>query len=288
MTNKPQSRGEYLLVRNMAESERLEMQFKAWQANIGYLLHPAIKTHDHMRIADVGTGTGLVANPSERRKIWLRELADVLPSTCQLDGFDLSDTMFPSKENISFHHQNLLELFPDEYLGKYDVANVRVMIAALSSNEWEVAVRNIITLLKPGGYLQWVDCAAHEVVVKGVPEGKRATNAQHGIDLIQRTMISAGKTPNLVALCGTFQKSGLESCEERIYTLDNPETRENLTLTVVTGIQHILTAALNLDKLDEMQTIDQIMELKEAILSDLHNVPCYYFFDVHVVVGRKA
>lgn len=43
------------------------MQYKAWQANIGYLLHPAIKTHDHMRIADVGTGTGLVANPSKRR-----------------------------------------------------------------------------------------------------------------------------------------------------------------------------------------------------------------------------
>lgn len=59
--------------------------------------------------------------------------------------------MFPSKdtlpENITFHHQNLLEPFPDEYLGKYDVANVRVMIVALSANEWEVAVRNIMTIL---------------------------------------------------------------------------------------------------------------------------------------------
>jgi len=42
------------------------MQYKAWQANIGYLLHPAIKQHDRMRIADVGTGTGLVTAPLER------------------------------------------------------------------------------------------------------------------------------------------------------------------------------------------------------------------------------
>lgn len=59
--------------------------------------------------------------------------------------------MFPSKdalpENITFHHQNLLLPFPDEYLGKFDVVNVRVMVVALSSHEWEPAVRNMMTLL---------------------------------------------------------------------------------------------------------------------------------------------
>ncbi|KAJ5385072.1 hypothetical protein N7517_002983 [Penicillium concentricum] len=275
-------RGEYLLVRNMAESERLEMQYKAWQANIGYLLHPAIKQHDRMRIADVGTGTG----------IWLRELAAVLPITCQLDGFDLSGVMFPSKnilpENITFHHQNLLEPFPDEFLGEYDVVNVRVMVVALSHDEWEPAVRNLMTLLKPGGHLQWIDCAAHECVVKGEPEGKRATNARYGLDLFRRTLISLGKTPNVAALHDTFQNSGLESCQERIYTLDNPETREDLNLTVVVGVQHILTTVFKMHKLDEIQSMHQITALREAMLSDLHSLACYYCFDVFVVVGRKS
>lgn len=45
---------------------RLEMQYKVWQADIGYLLHPSIKKHGHMRVADVGTGTGLVADASWR------------------------------------------------------------------------------------------------------------------------------------------------------------------------------------------------------------------------------
>ena len=59
--------------------------------------------------------------------------------------------MIPSKDalpdNITFHHQNLLEPFPDEYLGEYDVVNVRLMVVALSSDEWEPAVRNLMTLL---------------------------------------------------------------------------------------------------------------------------------------------
>ena len=45
------------------------MQYKAWQANIGYRLHPVIKQHDHMHIADVGTGTGLVTTSSERTNV---------------------------------------------------------------------------------------------------------------------------------------------------------------------------------------------------------------------------
>ncbi|KAG0158081.1 hypothetical protein PDIDSM_5594 [Penicillium digitatum] len=264
------------------EEYRLEIQFKALQANIGYLLHPVIKQHDRMRIADVGTGTG----------IWLRELAAVLPGTCQLDGFDLSDVMFPGKnarpENITFHHQNFLEPFPDEYLGAYDVVNVRLMVVALSYDEWEPAVRNLMTLLKPGGHFQWIDCAIHECVIKGEPEGKRATNVRYGLDLLRKTLVSLGKTPTITALHGTFQKSGLESCEERIYTLDNPDTREDLNLTVVVAIQHILTAALELHGLEEIQSVHQLTALREAMLSDLHSLACYCCYDVSVVVGEKS
>lgn len=85
------------------------------------------------------------------QRIWLRELARAVPATCQLDGFDLFDTMFSRDQlpgNIEFYHQNILEPFPEEFRGNYDVINVRVMVVALSSDEWEPAVRNLITLLR--------------------------------------------------------------------------------------------------------------------------------------------
>lgn len=84
-------------------------------------------------------------------RIWLRELAKSLPASSQLDGFDLSDSMFNRENlpgNIEFHNQNFLEPFGEHFLGKYDVVNVRVMVVALSSDEWEPAVRNLMTLLR--------------------------------------------------------------------------------------------------------------------------------------------
>jgi hypothetical protein len=93
---------------------------------------------------------------------------------------------------------------------------------------------------------------------------------------------------SITLLRDIFQESGLLSCEEEIYTLDNPETRESLNFSVLVGIQHILTAAFNLHKLDEIKSIDQILELKEAALRDLRDTSCYYCYDVYVVVGRKA
>jgi len=50
--------------------------------------------------------------------------------------------------NIKFRYQNFLQPFPEELLGKYDLVHVRVMVLALSSDEWEPAVRNLMTLLR--------------------------------------------------------------------------------------------------------------------------------------------
>ncbi|KAJ5369863.1 uncharacterized protein N7496_005955, partial [Penicillium cataractarum] len=280
MSTTATSPGEYLLPRHAAERERLEKQFKAWQANIGYLLHPAITQHDRMRVADVGTGTG----------IWLLQLADVLPSSCQLDGFDISDALLPEKstlpENITFYLQNFLQPFPEQFLGKYDVVNVRVMVVALSSDEWEPAVRNLMTLLRPGGHLQWVDCAAHECIVKA-PEGTNPVNANRGMDLFRKTMNSLGKTPVIASLHGIFEKSGLDSCEEQIITLTNPEVRGSLNLTVANAIAHSLTAAFKSHKLEDIQSEDEIVELERGMLDDLRTTHCYFCYDVHVVIGRK-
>ncbi|KAJ5117424.1 hypothetical protein N7448_011056 [Penicillium atrosanguineum] len=233
-----------------------------------------------MRIADVGTGTG----------IWLRDVADILPVTCQLDGFDISDAMFPSKTvlpaNVTFRRQNLLEKFPDDYLGKYDVVNVRVMVVALSFDEWEPAVRNLMTLLR--GYLQWVDCAAHEALVKGAANGKPPFNAEHYLELFRLIANVFGKTPKVAALHSIFQKSRLEACEEYIYPLINPDSLEDVNAAVIDGIQNILTAALEIRELDWVRSKDQILKLKEAALRDLHNHQCWYCYDVYVVIGRNS
>lgn len=155
----------------------------------------------------------------------------------------------------------------------------------------------------PGGYLQWVDCAAHDCVVKG-PDGVNPTHAQRYMDIFQSGMMAVGKTPKYVrtahpvsvsnnnlssiaALKGIFQKSGLADCEEQIFTLVNPKAREDVNVTVVDGITHFLLAALNLGKKGLVGSEEEIVALRRAALDDFRDLGCYYCYDVHVVVGRK-
>ena len=51
-------------------------------------------------------------------------------------------------ENVSFYQHNLLEPFPAKFLGQYDVVNARALVVALSHDEWEPALRNLISLLR--------------------------------------------------------------------------------------------------------------------------------------------
>ncbi|RSL63004.1 hypothetical protein CEP53_004597, partial [Fusarium sp. AF-6] len=69
-----QADDDYVLGRDISDSIRhgcslLDAQHLLWKLHNRYTLHPAIPKSDHMKIAEVGTGTG----------IWLFDLAQDLP-----------------------------------------------------------------------------------------------------------------------------------------------------------------------------------------------------------------
>lgn len=103
----------------------------------------------------------------------------------------------------------------------------------------------------------------------------------------QANLDSGSNDTSVAALNGIFQKSGLADCEERIYSLTNPDARENVNATVVGGITHFLIAALNMGKVGLVNSTEEVMNLRKSALEDFANLGCYYCYDVHVVVGRK-
>lgn len=119
---------------------------------LGFLVHPHISINSpKLKVADVATGTG----------IWLMDLANTLPSTCTFTGYDISAAQFPSQStwpgNVSFRTQSILAPFPEAELGTYDIVAIRYVSFAITASQWETAVKNLVTLLKGGGYLQWID-----------------------------------------------------------------------------------------------------------------------------------
>ncbi|MCJ1387779.1 hypothetical protein MMC18_000622 [Xylographa bjoerkii] len=95
--------------------------------------------------------------------MWPIELSKALQPSAQLDGFDISADQFPPAEwlptNVTLFTADAFAPIPEDKLGRYDVVHLRMMVIAVKAQEdVETLTKNLVLLLKPGGYLQWSDC----------------------------------------------------------------------------------------------------------------------------------
>ncbi|MCJ1239924.1 hypothetical protein MMC14_007922 [Varicellaria rhodocarpa] len=139
---------EYVLGRSFRASARLNLQHYLWTQELGYLIHPSIPQEGKLQIADIGTGTG----------VWLLDLAHKLPLT-QLDGFDINISQAPPAEwlpsNVKMYPLDVFADIPPDLLGKYDIVHIRLFMCVVRNNDPELLLKNLLKLLKPGGWLQW-------------------------------------------------------------------------------------------------------------------------------------
>lgn len=144
---------DYVLTRDAAASARLNLSHYIWQSSFGYNLHPriqdAIRGKENLRVADIGTGTG----------IWLLDLASHLPPSAQLDAIDISFGQMPPREWLP-HNVNLrlVDVFrppTEDLVEKYDVIHIRHFVCVVKDNDPAPLLKNLLRMLKPGGWLQW-------------------------------------------------------------------------------------------------------------------------------------
>ncbi|CAF9926351.1 hypothetical protein IMSHALPRED_006938 [Imshaugia aleurites] len=169
----------------------------------GYLTHPDIPTRDpHLKIADVGTGTG----------IWLTELGGRLPKSVHLDGLDISFHATPPAQwlpsNMTLRLWDVKAHVPEDLAGRYDIVHIRNFAFVLQSDDIQHVLDNLIKLIRPGGYLQWAepDVASFRI---------EKTKPENNVDALRQLLhLSQGQdarlsptwVPNLTTL---FTNSGL-------------------------------------------------------------------------------
>ena len=175
MSEKTDSKDNYMLSRDFLASARLSFQHDIYVARLGYLVHPSILSSvltsetaspsaAPLQILDLATGNG----------IWATDLAATLPAApsshraAHITALDISSASFPvpaiRPPNTTFGDYNFLDDVPEEYVERFDVVHVRFAVPALF--EPKVAARgdpskrnrlihNIHRMLKPGGWVQW-------------------------------------------------------------------------------------------------------------------------------------
>ncbi|KAF2265217.1 hypothetical protein CC78DRAFT_462250 [Lojkania enalia] len=122
---------------------------------------PIDLSQPHLRILDSGAANGK----------WIQDLRKAVPEDVrESDTFisaDVTDVYFPNPrpEGITFLVQSMLDEWPVELKGSFDLVHQRLAIPAAPRTKVQGAIRRYIDLIKPGGWIQFVE--ADHSVTKG-------------------------------------------------------------------------------------------------------------------------
>ncbi|XXG93752.1 hypothetical protein Hte_000001 [Hypoxylon texense] len=162
------------------EDHRLNSQHDVIKHAIleGQLVHPAIPVVEITKaIADLGCGTG----------IWLDDVKNTLfrgtDTGPRLVGFDMNPGAFNKTPapGVQLIEHDCTKPFDESYNGTFDLVNMRGLAYALSVEGFSLMMKHALRLLRPGGYLQWLETETR--LFKAYPATPRIAKALAAINL---------------------------------------------------------------------------------------------------------
>ncbi|KAL1916131.1 uncharacterized protein VTP21DRAFT_6135 [Calcarisporiella thermophila] len=140
----------YILPNDEEEIDRLISQhffFRSLFSNRNFLSPVQDILRDGAMVLDLGCGPGT----------WIMEMATEFPRS-QFHGIDICD-LFPQQirpDNCHFQVANILKGLPFEN-ALFDFIYIRCVSLAVFQSEWAGVITEILRVLKPGGYLEFVE-----------------------------------------------------------------------------------------------------------------------------------
>lgn len=176
--------------------------------------------------------------------------------------------------------------FPEYMHGKYDLVHARLLVVAMLPGDWEIVLRNLAKLLKPGGFLQWEEGeflnASWE---KSNPTSR--TEKSKTLHSVFRSALHERFTHGWNTLPDLMRAAGLESVVSDVARSDRlPETREKLTRSAMTLF--LTWAHLMVQRGASEAIFGGSLDKLEAEINDEISSGCYHRFNIHIACGRKA
>ena len=248
--------------------------------NIGYLVHPSIaqKLSESPTIADIGTGTGH----------FLSRVAEIYPAAT-LRGFDISQELYPAPDtlpsNVQLGVMDVKQPPPLEEHNRYDLVHVRLLVAAMNPSDWEIAVRNLTLLLKPGGALQWAECDYTQTLYRRGKVDSSVSAARFMAKRFREALLDRF-SHGWSTLPQIMESEGYLCVEDDIVRSDRiPETREALTANGMVAIFHWARIMSRRDA-PGSSSMDELDRLEIQFERDIKS-GCYVQYDIHIALGFK-
>ncbi|KAL4863814.1 hypothetical protein BDV12DRAFT_201748 [Aspergillus spectabilis] len=147
--------GEYMLPHHAKEIERLRKQhvFMNSTTDGQLLVVPSINGSNYpkpFRVLDSGAADGT----------WLHDLPRQLTGVdLELFGVDIGSNLFPNPSIADLRAHDIRTPFPEswDWDNSFDVVHQRLLIWGIKSIEWPGVIRNLSTIIRPGGHIQLVE-----------------------------------------------------------------------------------------------------------------------------------
>jgi hypothetical protein len=161
--------GEYMLPHHAKEIERLRKQHVFMNSTTGgqLLVVPLVNGpgNKKLRVLDSGAADGefslLLSFPIlTALGTWLLDVPRQLPTfDLELFGVDIGSSLFPPKSPADLRAHDIRTPFPEswDWKGRFDVIHQRLLIWGIKVAEWPIVIKNLSTIIRPGGYIQLVE-----------------------------------------------------------------------------------------------------------------------------------
>ncbi|KXT08054.1 hypothetical protein AC579_204 [Pseudocercospora musae] len=244
-----------------AENRRVNEEHDFISSGLGYVLHPTItrsledsrgSNSEKLRVADVSQGDQFSATAS-------------LP-------FSPQETIV---DQITFQSVIKPGSIPPESRGIYDVVCIRLLHASLEIDQWDEAMQNLVALLKPGAWLQWVDwdpmTARIATVKPGAPDG-----ILRGLLSDYADAMRAAKVGNTYRIANAMRPN-LEELDSDMYTID-----PSVELSKI-----IASGAISYLQQNGKYTSAEAQDVGIKTEQEIDQAGSLCFFDLWSHIGRK-
>ncbi|KJX94173.1 hypothetical protein TI39_contig4211g00014 [Zymoseptoria brevis] len=202
---------------SLREQTRQEAQHAYIKKALGFSIHP-----------DIDTSLSAV-NKSEARALEI----SVIP---QLKTGDLADPPIHLSDHIHPHElakDNALNKPSLLKIGQFDFITLSLLHTILRSDQWDSITTRLVQLLKPGGWIQWVDWDPSTLRIAGVRPGTPDATALRALLRRYTDTLSERQIGSTYRIETTFKQQGVVDIDSDMYPIA-PEVE--FTKNVVEGV----------------------------------------------------
>jgi SAM-dependent methyltransferase len=131
-------------------------------------------------------------------------------------GTDIADEYFPVDKpaDTTYQHQSMTEPWPVEWTGSFDLVHSRLALPGIGMHPLEEVVKNLIGLVKPGGWIQLVEIHWDGWTVG--PEGAIFMDATKSLF----SLVTNGQGVDLLKkLVPILKEAGLQNIEHGLFPI---------------------------------------------------------------------